>query len=381
MLGKLRDEHTNYIGRDEAEDFRRDVTSEFGGIGIQIGLDGEQNLTVVSPLPGTPAYRAGLIAGDKIIAIEGEPTRDFPADRAGKLGRAVSILKGKPGTKVSMTVKHVDQDEPETVSLTREVIHIETVLGYERQDGDRWQFMIDEELRIGYVRISSFSNSTVADVRKALTELRAGGMRGLVLDLRFNPGGLFSSAVGISDMFLSSGVIVTTDGRNTPKESWQASDDDDDFQGFPMVVLVNRYSASGSEIVAASLQDNKRAEVMGERTFGKGSVQQVLDLEGGKSILKLTTGSYHRPNGKNIHRFPNSTEADDWGVMPDKGSEIRLTEFELADLFRYDQRRRLIRPGKQEENDEQPTDRHLQQALKHIREQLSGSSSSTSKAG
>ena len=148
-------------------------------------------------------------------------------------------------------------------------------------------------------------------------------MRGLILDLRFNPGGLLAAAIEVSDLFIATGRIVSTKGRNSPERVWDAQKEGT-FDGFPMVVLVNRYSASASEIVAACLQDHKRAVIVGERTWGKGSVQNVIELEDGHSALKLTTAGYRRPSGKNIHRFPDAKESDEWGVMPDNGYEVKL---------------------------------------------------------
>ena len=168
-------------------------------------------------------------------------------------------------------------------------------------------------------------------------------MRGLILDLRFNPGGLLNSAIEVSNLFISSGRIVSTKGRNTPERVWDAHKNGA-FEGFPMVVLVNRYSASASEIVSACLQDHKRAVIMGERTWGKGSVQNVIELEDGRSALKLTTAAYCRPSGKNIHRFPDSKESDQWGVMPDPGYDLRLSDREMSSLLSDRQRRDVLHP-------------------------------------
>jgi carboxyl-terminal processing protease len=191
--------------------------------------------------------------------------------------------------------------------------------------------MFDHQKKIGYIRIVSFGRDTFRDLREAMKELDKQHLRGLVLDLRFNPGGLLASAIEVADLFLSEGEIVSTAGRNSPKRSWSARKPET-YEGFPMVVLVNRYSASASEIVSAALQDHKRALVIGERTWGKGSVQNVIELQDGKSALKLTTASYRRPSGHNIHRFPDSKESDIWGVMPDAGYEIKLPDAELGRL-------------------------------------------------
>jgi len=171
-------------------------------------------------------------------------------------------------------------------------------------------------------------------MKHALAELKSQGMKGLILDLRDDPGGLLSAAVEISDLFVDSGVIVSTKGRNTPSKTYEAQKDGI-YTDFPMVVLVNQGSASAAEIVSACLQDHKRAKVIGQRTYGKGSVQNIIELEGGNSVLKLTVATYRRPSGKNIHRFlKTSKESDEWGVMPDKGLEMKLTTEQYISYLR-----------------------------------------------
>jgi carboxyl-terminal processing protease len=221
------------------------------------------------------------------------------------------------------------------------VIHVDTVMGDRRKPNDEWDFLLDSDKRIGYIRLTAFSRDTASDLREALDELTSGGLRGLVLDLRFNPGGLLNSAVDVADLFLADGTIVSTKGRAVPERKWEAKKDGT-FDGFPMVVLVNRYSASASEIVSAALQDHKRAIVIGERSWGKGSVQNVIELESGKSALKLTTASYQRPNGHNIHRFPDAKETDEWGVKPNDGFEIKLSDRELGRLVQYRRQRDIL---------------------------------------
>ena len=307
MLSKL-DPYSAYMGPDEVQQFRVNLTGEFGGIGIQIAADNGE-LTVLSPIYGTPAYRAGILAGDRILKIDGHSTEGLNIDEA------VKRLKGKQGDAVTLTVVHPGKDEKTAIKLVREKIHLDTVLGDRRKPDGRWEFMLDPKQRIGYVRLTAFSSDTAAELRRILTQLQAEKLRGLVLDLRFNPGGLLSTGVEVSDLFVAEGRIVSTKGRNTPERTWDAHKEGT-FSGFPMAVLVNRFSASSSEIVAACLQDHKRAVVGGERTWGKGSVQTLIPLESGKGVLKLTTASYCRPNGKNIHRFPDAKDTDEWGVMP-----------------------------------------------------------------
>lgn len=333
LLDEL-DPYSNYIGPKEIERFKSSVESQFGGIGIQISHDGG-DLRVLSPLVGSPAYLAGLEAGDHIVEVDGKTTEGITLDEA------VKKLKGEPGTSVKLTVVHARSRKRETLTIERKIIEVETVLGDKRGPDDRWDFMLDPEKKIGYIRLTSFSRDTAEDLENALQTLKKQGLKGLVLDLRFNPGGLLKSAIDISDMFVSEGKIVSTKGRNTVERPVVARKAGT-YEGFPVAVIVNRYSASASEIVSACLQDHKRAVVVGERTWGKGSVQNVIDLEDGASALKLTTAAYIRPSGHNIHRFPDSKETDEWGVMPDKGYELKLGDSELGELVRVRRDRDLL---------------------------------------
>jgi len=234
------------------------------------------------------------------------------------------------------------------------------VLGDCRKPDDRWDFMLDPKKGIGYIRVVAFGRETGSELRRALEDLKRQNLRGLVLDLRFNPGGLLSSAIEVSNLFISHGRIVSTAGRNSPERVWDARKDGA-FEGFPMAILVNHFSASASEIVAACLQDNKRAVVIGERTWGKGSVQNVIPLDdrlsaseagragggsGAHSALKLTIAGYRRPNGKNIDRTPGAKEGDTWGVLPDPGLEVSLRPDEQKALMEDRSRRDLVPPKK-----------------------------------
>jgi carboxyl-terminal processing protease len=326
VLGKL-DPYSNYISPDELSRFKTSVESQFGGIGIQITIENGQ-LKVLSPLVGSPAYKAGLQAGDAITKIEDESTDNITIDEA------VRRLKGEAGTSVTITIVHPRGTKEETMTIPREIIRLDTIMGDARDADDQWDFMLDHEKHIGYIRLTSFSRDTARDLQKAMAELQKQGLKGLILDLRFNPGGLLTSAIEISDMFVAEGRIVSTSGRNSPERAWEARKEGT-FEGFPIAMLVNRYSASASEIFSACLQDHHRAVIIGERTWGKGSVQNVIELEEGRSALKLTTASYLRPNGHNIHRFPDSKESDEWGVMPDKGYEVKLSDAEMGELVRY----------------------------------------------
>jgi carboxyl-terminal processing protease len=361
MLTEL-DPYSSYIPPADLADFTQGIEQEFGGIGIQVQIDPEsRRLTVVTPLPGTPAYRAGVLSGDVIMEVEGESTEGYTVEDA------VKKLKGKPGEEVTIGVMHKGSDSIEQIKLVREVIQVATVLGDRYLANGTWDFMLDDESKIGYIRLTHFSRRTGEELRDALEQLQSKGMKGLVLDLRFNPGGLLSEAVEVCDLFLEKGTIVSTKGRNVPERSWEAHAPGT-YSGFPMAVLINRYSASASEIVSACLQDNDRAVVVGERSWGKGSVQNVIDLGGGASALKLTTASYLRPNGHNIHRFPDSKEEDEWGVKPNEGLTIRFSDEEMRDYLIGRRKRDVIGNG----DGERPKDRQLDAALSYLREKLDG---------
>jgi carboxyl-terminal processing protease len=347
ILTKL-DPYSSYIDPAEIGSFRTAVESQFGGIGIQVTMD-RGRLTVSSPLVGSPAYHAGVMAGDRITKIEGESTRGMSRDDA------VQKLKGEVGTKVTFTVQHALTGETETFTLDREIVHVDTVMGDTRKLDDSWNFMLDPEKRIGYIRLAGFSRDTAADLRKALEDLQRQKLRGLVLDLRFNPGGLLTSAVEVCNMFVSEGRIVSTKGRNTQEKVWDAVKGGQ-FEGFPIAILVNHYSASASEIVSACLQDHHRAVIVGDRTWGKGSVQNVIELEDGKSALKLTTATYTRPNGHNIHRFEGAKDSDEWGVKPDPGWEVRLDDAEMNMLLADRYQRDLVSGKAHEKKSDTTTD-------------------------
>ena len=373
VLSKL-DPYSSYIGPNELGRFRTSVESEFGGIGIQITADDGQ-LQILSPMYGTPAYRAGLLAGDRILEIDGKSTDGLTLDEA------VEKLKGKEGTSITLTVVHPGKETKEKATLTREKIHIDTVLGDHRKADGTWEYALDAKQHIGYVRLMAFNRDTAAELQRVLTQLNSEKLRGLILDLPSNPGGLLSAAIEVSDLFVAEGRIVSTQGRNSPERTWDAHKEGT-FEGFSMVVLVNRYSASASEIVAACLQDHKRAVTIGERTWGKGSVQNVIELEDGRSALKLTTASYRRPNGKNIHRFPDAKDTDQWGVLPDAGFDIKLSDGEMHALYQDRRARDILQsppakdaaatkiapPSKGKES--APPDRQLQAAVKYLNTEL-----------
>jgi carboxyl-terminal processing protease len=389
MLQQL-DPHSSYINTSEWKQFRRQIEGRFGGIGIQVGMDQEAGrLKVIAPMVGTPAYEAGVLAGDLIMEIDGQSTEGMNPDKA------VEVLTGRPGTEVKLTVLHEGEEKVETLKMVRAIIDVPSVLGDRRKPDDTWDFMLDHDRKIGYIRISSFIQNTTDELKKAMGELKSEGMKGLILDLRDDPGGLLASAVEISDLFVDDGRIVSTKGRNTVEKTYDAHKDGV-YTDFPMVVLVNQNSASAAEIVSACLQDHDRAPVVGQRSYGKGSVQNIIDLEDGNSVLKLTVASYLRPSGKNIHRFKNAKDSDEWGVSPSKGMEVKLrpTEYIAWAKARHDrdlltngkhQRDRAAAREKDADKDEAAkdkdkdggakpfTDRQLEKAVEVLKEKLDAS--------
>lgn len=321
------DPHSTYIPQEELARFRTNIDQQFGGIGIQIdSRDGQ--LIVASPLVGGPAYDAGLGAGDRILEINGKSTKGMTIDDA------IQSLKGEAGETVSLVIYHPAEFKTETVELQREMIQLQTVLGDQRLENSDWDYIYDHDQKIAYVRITIFSRNTAEEFATVLQQLKAAQIRGLIVDLRSNPGGLLSAAIEISDRFISDGKIVSVEGRNTPKREWSAVADTT-LVDVPVAVLVDHFSASASEIVSACLQDHDRAVVIGQRTWGKGSVQNIIDLEDGKSAMKLTTASYHRPSGKNIHRLPDAKDTDEWGVSPSPDMEIKMTPKQIAAFQNY----------------------------------------------
>jgi len=362
--GMLRglDRYSTYFAPEQMEELERATTGSFGGIGVEIDIKGGW-LTVMSPIDGTPAFRAGMLAGDRIIEIEGESTKGL------SLLRAVKKLTGKPGTEVTLTVIHRHNKKEEVITLTRDVIKIVSVKGWQRGANNGWDYMIDADEKIGYVHITKFMPDTADALDKAVKELQGKGMKALVLDLRFNPGGLLESAVAVADRFLREGVIVSTKGRWTQKKDSVAKPEGT-FPDFPMAVLVNRYSASGAEIVSGALRDQKRATVIGERTFGKGSVQNVIRLEDGQGAIKLTTAYYYLPNGTCIHRSRRAKDTDNWGVEP--LTTIELTDEEIRQVIRSRQKTDIIRsptqPATTRATRPHPViDRQLEQGLNSLK--------------
>lgn len=362
------DPHSTFINNRDLKQFNRTSKGKFGGIGVQVGYDRNNRglLTVISPMVGTPAYEAGVLAGDIILKIDGKNADTM------RLDEAVDMIQGDPDTTITLTVLHDGGKEPVDIPIRRSIIKVQSVLGDRRKENKDWDYYLDDKSRIGYLRITSFSETAAAEVREIIIAQQKEGLRGLILDLRNNPGGLLRAAVEIADMFLTEGKIVSTRGRYQQEEIIEARPEGTMLlpaERYPIALLINRNSASASEILAAALQDHHRAVVIGERSFGKGSVQNIIDLENKSSALKLTTASYWRPSGKNIHRFPDSKETDEWGVKPDAGYEVALKDEERLEFLMDRSERDIIRDKKTTEVKpaKKPyVDKVLQKAVEYI---------------
>ncbi len=370
MVARLNDPYSAYIDPEQLRKFNEAIDARFGGVGIQVALDPKTGeLTVISPLPGTPAHRGGIRPGDRILRIDRRSTQGL------SLEDAVVLLRGKPGESVILTVLHPGEQTPVDLPVVREVIQVETVLGDLHHADGSWDFFLQGQEGIGYVRITNFAEHTSGELEAALAELVEGGMQGLILDLRDNPGGLLRSAVEASDLFVKDGVIVSTRSRGGVVRDSFIARPGNELTGFLMVVLVNRYTASAGEIVAACLQDYQLAAVVGERTWGKGTVQEVIELDARAGALRLTTATYWRPSGKNIHKPADQENNGDWGVRPDEGCEVVVDNLALVRLREQRHRRDVYHPHgavPEELPDILAEDPQLRRAVECLEEKLQG---------
>ncbi|MEK6774314.1 MAG: S41 family peptidase [Bdellovibrionota bacterium] len=281
MLREL-DPHTNFMQPELFKDFESETSGEFGGLGIEISI---QNgvLTIISPIEDTPAWEAGIKPGDKVISVDGVSTKNL------SLVEASQLMRGKRGSKIVLRIVRETEDDPRDITITRGSVKIKSVKYTDLDDG------------YAYAKVTAFNETTARDLEKALDNHMSKNKKieGLLIDLRRNPGGLLDQAIKASDLFLKEGIIVSTIGRNKKDKEVTMATKKGRFTGFPLIVLVNEYSASASEILAGALQDNKRALIVGERTFGKGSVQSVVKLPDG-SGLKMTVARYYTPSGISI---------------------------------------------------------------------------------
>jgi carboxyl-terminal processing protease len=306
MLSGL-DPHSTYLDLDDFKELREGTSGEFGGLGIEVTME-DGFVKVVSPIDDTPAAEGGVLAGDLIVRLDDAPVKGM------SLGDAVDIMRGKPGSKLLLTIIREGEDKPLKIELTRAIIKVKSVKQKMLEPG------------YGYIRISTFQSRTGPSMKEAISALKVendGDLKGLVLDLRNNPGGLLNAAIEVSDAFIAKGLIVYTDGRIEDSKQKFNAKPGDLLNGAPLIVLVNGGSASASEIVAGALQDHHRAVILGSKTFGKGSVQTVMPLTNDTAV-KMTTARYFTPSGRSI-------QAE--GIVPDiKVSGIKVSALEQSEF-------------------------------------------------
>jgi carboxyl-terminal processing protease len=356
MLETL-DPHSAFMPPNMYKEMQEETKGRFEGLGIEITVK-DGILTVVSPIEGTPAYRAGVLAGDQIVKIDGEPTKNLT------LVDSVKRLRGPRGTKVTITIMREGLTKPKDFTLVRDVIPVRSV---------RYELL---EKNYGYIRISQFQEKTDGEFEKAMKALEEeskGALMGLVLDLRNNPGGLLDQAVKISDRFIESGLIVSVEGRKEDQKMKFYAHPDGNVSRYPLVVLVNGGSASGAEIVAGALQDHGRGVLVGTQTFGKGSVQTIIPLKDG-SGLRLTTARYYTPNGRSIQAkgiVPDiivklSRPEEEKEILPPKLPAEKDLERHLMDVEKGGPKEKE-KPKKEEVKEKKPVDNQLERALELLK--------------
>ena len=343
MLEALDDPYAQYVPASETDDFEKALIGEYVGIGAEVNVRGGF-LHIVTPLDGSPALQAGLMAGDLVLEIDGETTEGRTVEES------IQRLKGDEGTEVALLVER--DGGTQTITVVRAQINLPIVRGFHRLDDDdaSWQYLLDPDLGIAYIRLASFTPTSAQAVRDAIAQAerqaadagRDGGLGGLILDLRSNPGGLLDQAVAIADMFLAEGVIVSTRGRPTihPERISRARSQASDH-GVPLLLLINGQSASASEVLSGALTENGRAVALGTRTFGKGSVQSIHPLTGSAAggQLKLTEQRYYLPTGRSIQRTDDSAQ---WGVDPTDGFFVPMTDEQFLDMLRVRREQEII---------------------------------------
>lgn len=319
MVEALRDPYAAYLDPSQLQEAQRQMSGTVAGIGVQLSSK-DGRFVVVTPLEGSPALEAGIKAGDVIEAVDGKPVQGL------EMPSVVQMILGKPGTMVKIKIRRSDgtQIEPE---LTRKQLRLATVQGFRRDGEGRWEYALDPARKIGYARLTQFGANTVKELRDVVEALKKQDLKGFILDLRGCPGGFLNAAVQVANVFIADGLIVSIKGH--AGENKHNADPANALGEFPLIVLIDAHTASAAEIVAGALKDRERAVLLGERTFGKGSVQTIVDLPPEQGALKLTTAHYYLPGGRNLQKKPDAKE---WGVDPTDGYYVPLTSKQTESL-------------------------------------------------
>ncbi len=335
MLKRL-DANSGFISQDRFQTFDESINQEFVGVGMTVLADAEAgNIRVISPIPGSPAFYAGIRVGDRILEVDGKSTRGVSQEQA------IEMIRGPKGVPVEFLIQRAEETEPLTIAVTRDAVSIPSVYGDTRNDDGSWNLFLHDHPEIGYIRLTQFGKRSADEMREALTSIQ-GKVSALILDLRNNPGGLLDKAIEISDMFIDREVLVVQTkqrDQRVVRRHYATGQHLFNSKKIPLVVLINQLSASAAEIVAACLQDYSLAVIVGVQSYGKGTVQDLIPLEPRRSILRLTTSSYWRPSGKNIDRTVLEPPVEDqYGVKPDEGFEVVLSDedFERISRMRFE---------------------------------------------
>ncbi|MBL9148771.1 MAG: S41 family peptidase [Phycisphaerae bacterium] len=342
MLESLGDPYSIYVPPSAERSFDKSLRGHYVGIGAEVDMP-DDRLRIVSPLEDSPALEAGIMPGDVVLEIDGTSTESKSVDEC------ISLLMGEPGSVAKIRVRHADGREEE-LAVERRAISAKTVKGFRRvttPSGPKWMHMLDPSNGIAYVQVTQFTDTTAADLRHVLDAAIADGAKAFIIDLRFNGGGSLGSAIEIADFFLADGRIVEVRGRGEQQRgggasrTWEARDQPNDLE-IPIVVLVNESSASASEVLAGAIAERlggmpgaaNTARVLGTRTFGKGSVQEVVTLPDGRGTVKLTTARYYLPSGRNLTRSRQAESIDTpWGVDPDLGYYVSMDDMDNREMF------------------------------------------------
>jgi len=355
------DPYSSYVSEEKLQRFNSVFEQRFAGLGVQVeGPPSRPAITIIATLFNSPAYRAGLLPGDLILQIDGIDVRNMDTAEVSKK------ISGAVGTQVRLGIDRTG--EKLDILAKREFIDVESVTGNRRRPDGTWEFQLQAAPKIAYLHANIFGEKTALEIETALDSLK-GKIDAVILDLRDNGGGLLQSAVEICDLFLEDGRIVSTQGRGkTTFESLDATPGTVVPMSVPIAVIINSNSASASEVVAACLKDRQRAIVVGQRSYGKGNVQSVIPVEGGKAAIRFTTAYYFPPSGQRIHKRPRDTDADQWGVLPSPGAEVILTQEQLELATQRMRRqgdplRNGIQPENPLSNNEDPNDEQLRNDL------------------